>query len=312
MEDIIDILNGDDYDRVKSLLRTFDGPEILMKVLAKRNLLDRLDPGADNSELWKSEWISECVQKDPGLLTNFIENQFDDVEIVNGQAKLSVWRLDDLAELFDESGRRTLDQETIARILSGDYDNDSWFNVDVDYWLPELNKRNLEYLKELVIKELKDVEVEPNTDTLYNIAENHDSDYVTVDENNINLIFSDFKSVEYIFEEYLDELNDDIRRAYLDGYNSAWADTLYNDIMKEIEYVFGEMKTQDMGKQTKYIFNIPDFWDEIKNNSEDIENYFHYIDFYKSRNAIEYYPPDYPNSKFIEDSFNSYFIDNIG
>jgi hypothetical protein len=312
MEDIIDILNGDDYDRVKSLLRTFDGPEILMKVLAKRNLLDRLDPGADNSELWKSEWISECVQKDPGLLTNFIENQFDDVEIVNGQAKLSVWRLDDLAELFDESGRRTLDQETIARILSGDYDNDSWFNVDVDYWLPELNKRNLEYLKELVIKELKDVEVEPNTDTLYNIAENHDSDYVTVDENNIDLIFSDFKSVEYIFEEYLEELNDDIRRAYLDGYNSAWADTLYNDIMKEIEYVFGEMKTQDMGKQTKYIFNIPDFWDEIKNNSEDIENYFHYIDFYKSRNAIEYYPPDYPNSKFIEDSFNSYFIDNIG
>jgi hypothetical protein len=312
MEDIIDILNGDDYDRVKSLLRTFDGPEILMKVLAKRNLLDRLDPGADNSELWKSEWISECVQKDPGLLTNFIENQFDDVEIVNGQAKLSVWRLDDLAELFDESGRRTLDQETIARILSGDYDNDSWFNVDVDYWLPELNKRNLEYLKELVIKELKDVEVEPNTDTLYNIAENHDSDYVTVDENNINLIFSDFKSVEYIFEEYLDELNDDIRRAYLDGYNSAWADTLYNDIMKEIEYVFGEMKTQDMGKQTKYIFNIPDFWDEIKNNSEDIENYFHYIDFYKSRNAIEYYPPDYPNSKFIEDSFNSYFSDSIG
>ena len=312
MEDIINILNGDDYNRAKSIIRVFDGPEVLMKVLAKRNLLDRLDPEADNAELWKSEWISECVEKDPELLSRFIENQFNDVQIVNGQAKLSVWRLDDLSGLFDNGGRRSLTQSTISRILSGEYDNNSWFEVNSDYWLPELNERNLEYLKKLVIFKLKDVEIEPNTDTLYNIAEEQDSDYVTVDETNINSIFSDFKSVEYIFEEYLDELNGDIQNTYLNAYDCAWYDTLYNDIMKEIEYVFGEMKTQDMGKQTKYIFNIPDFWDEIKNNSEDVENYFEYIDFYRSRNAIEYIPPDYPKSKYLEKCFNYYFSDNIG
>ena len=159
---------------------------------------------------------------------------------------------------------------------------------------------------------MKDVEIEPNTDTLYNIAEEQDSDYVTVDETNINSIFLDFKSVEYIFEEYLDELNSDIRNTYLNAYDCAWYDTLYNDIIGEIENEFGEMKTKSVAKQTKYIFDIPNFWSEIRDYSEDIENYFHYIDFYKSIKAIKYYPPDYPGSKYLEDCFNSYFIDYIG
>jgi hypothetical protein len=110
--------------------------------------------------------------------------------------------------------------------------------------IKELNDKNLNTLKQRFIKELTGVEVPTETKLLEEIAEEQEHiDYVIIDSNNINTIFDNKKTVEFLLEDVLDsEIKNELIRIYSNSNQSALESEYYESVWGELtsEYFTGK------------------------------------------------------------------------
>jgi len=326
IELVNDFNNGDE-----SIVDYFGGYENFFKILKKKKLLHLIDPrGGRNYEYWQNEFLLFLFNEDlPRLQKYLSENVFSDVEFYNDVPYLEIGSRGELSVLFSHTNRE-ISQETIESILDGEYNNDYYGYVDniyddvINAFSMKKYRNRFDYLQKYFVDKLKTVEVYPETKLLSNIAEEQNQDYVSVDSNNIVSIFRDRNSVNYILNEYLEELKSELSNLYNSASNNAYESELYGDIMSELSEYFTEGEwvqriSQNPNNKYYYRTKIEGFWQIIRNflleNSgytNLLEYYSYYLDMLKETiEPIRYYPPDYPDFDLVVSNMNDIFDDYV-
>lgn len=257
-----------------------------------------------------------------------------DVELIDG---VWYWVGDrkDLAQLFCDNRRNSLSRNTVEEILDGTLEIHTWWsaydltdNVYRDV-IQELTKENLIRLKEYVIDTLKGKKISPNTDVLESIAQRENTEFVTVNESNIDEIIDDEETMVELMKDELEELKRELYSIYGSSYESAYEEELIDEVSDELGRYF------DM-KQGKYTtrphsfranteverYQVP-IWHFEKNileylnynkkySSETLDYRGTYVDLLSVENeCLDTNPPDYPDSRLIDKNINSFFNDYI-
>lgn len=324
--DIINDFNDGDFDFVKS---AYGGIGTFFKVLKKKNLFHLIDPiNGSNSEEWQNDYFLYLIENDlPRIQKIITDNFFTDVKFYNGEAYLELGDPSELAVLFCDD--RNTNRDFIEAILKGDLYN-SFDSVYIDNIYDDVihplgtDPEKFDYLKKYFVKELNSVEINPKTKLLSNIAEKQDADYVTVNETNIDEIFKDSKTVNFILEEYLDNLNSNLRSLYYDAYNNAYESEVYDDITDKLSYYFSDFmwdtRVNPKGNQISfYRCKIDDFWKTIKDILQKDSKYGRTLDYYRDYltmleenvECIRYYPPDYPDYKLVDKNVKDGFYEYV-
>lgn len=327
IELINDFNNGDE-----SIVTDYlGGYENFFKILKKKKLLHLIDPrGGNNYEYWQNEFLLFLFNEDLPRLQKYIsENVFSDVEFYNDVPYLEIRSRGELSVLFSHTNRE-ISQEAIEYILDGEYGS-NYYDYDDNIYDDVINpfsmkkyRNRLDYLQKYFVDKLKTVEVYPETKLLSNIAEEQNQDYVSVDSNNIESIFKDRDSVNYILDEYLEELKSELSILYNNAYGNAYESELYDGIMDKLSEYFTEgewvqRKSQNPNNKYYYRTKIEGFWQIIRNflleNSgytNTLDYYGYYLDMLKETiEPIRYYPPDYPDFDLVVSNMNEIFDDYV-
>jgi hypothetical protein len=237
IDDIIENFNEGDTDYVNRLFGEF---ETFFKFVDRRGKIDEIDIGqTPESEYWENELMLYFYENHRDKFYYYCDKWLDDIEFENGKVYCIRGEASDFARIFCSGGRNDYSEETIGEILSGNYDFDWHYDESVDVYsgvIEDLTPQNLKLLQERFVIELSGVEVSPETTLLEGIAseQGHD-EYAIIDSSNIDEIFTDRKTVDYLLESELDdEINSDLRRVYSYASHSALTDDYYNEVWGEL------------------------------------------------------------------------------
>lgn len=331
-EEIIDDFNNGELDVEKF----FNDYQTFFSVLKKRGLMSQIDVTADGADEWQNEYLiwlygndKEKFHKDVVTLLN------DDLEIdENGKIFLETNDRGELSRLFC-SGRNEISRDIIEQILSGDGDVwEPYWNTTDDVYrdvIEELTPENDKRLQEYIIDTLKDKKIAPETEELELIAsEQGHPEYSLVIPENVKRIIDDKETMDYLFENDLEDLKSELYSIHSNSYNSAYETEVWNDIWSKIEEYFdgdGEWveRPHTYKKDTMVqIFKIPvasnfdDIILDYLNDNKDggsrgiLEYWGSYISVLaESVDCLNVYPPDYPDSGEVDKNINEYFKDYI-
>lgn len=317
----------------------FNDYETFFKILDRKGLLTDLDlNNINNQEEWQNRFLLYLYQNNHIELFNRWINKFmSDVETDgSGNYYLIIDRLSELSDLFCDSyrSRDGLSQETIAKTLDGENDTWDWFSETTDDIyrdvISELDKENLNYLKEYIVTELKDKEISPETDEMELIASEQGNDeFLYINNENISRILDDEESINYLLDNYLDDLNSNLYSIHHSAYSNAYEDEIYEDIWNELgTYFYGKpeylqvphsYKNDVLVQKVKlhinnFLSTIVDILDSNKDygNSGTIEYNGNFLGYLKENgDCLKVYSPDYPSSNKVEENINSYFKDYL-
>lgn len=235
IDDLIEEFNDEDYERILMMFGDF---ETFFKVLHRRNRLDEVVGDYYYGNVWENDYLLFLKTIDNEKFLKEVGN-LRDVKIVNGKPYFIGDDLSDLSDLFCD------DRNGSVSIVKSIFSNDFWEHYDDttdDVFrdvIQELNPNNLDRLKKVIIQYLKNEKIEPSTDLLEEISsEQNHPDYVEINENVINNIISDEDSMNYLLDENLEELKDDLYNIHRNAYNSALESETYNEIWNELSYFF--------------------------------------------------------------------------
>lgn len=156
--------------------------------------------------------------------------------------------IEDLSSFFRDSGRDSSPKEIAKSILNGDFWEPFSFNrSEVDLMrdvYDELNEENKQLLRSVIVEKYKEVLIgipsDNVTDVIERIAtedENGDYEFYITNENIMDL-FSDDDTMNYIFKNYLDDIDDELFNLYRNSYNTAYQDEYYYKVWDELNGTF--------------------------------------------------------------------------
>lgn len=315
MKGIIDIVNDFNNGETEFVEDIYGGVINFFKVLKKKNLLhlidfDTIDRYSENSALlFLYESDKETFKKN-------VLKKLDDVILINNEPYLELGRLSDLSSLFCRNNR-DISQETIGMVLDGDSDFSFWFDSvgTYDDIITNLDLKNLHLIKKYIIENLKDVKISPETEVLSMLSDEQNSEFLSVTEKNIDTIFQDAESVEFVLENYLEDLDSTLRMIYETAYRDAYNDELEHEILNSLSPYFNT----DYKKEKFFLFKIVDFWDYIvfflkehEGSSLTLSYYSSYITIlHETIECIRIYPPEYPDSRQVDKIINELIVDYI-
>lgn len=331
-DEIIDEFNNGYLDVEKY----FNDYDTFFNVLKRRGLMSQIDATASGSEEWQNEYLiwlyendTEKFHKDVVMLLN------SDLEMdENGKIYYVTNDRGELSKLFC-SGRNDISQDTIEQILSGEGDvwEPYWDTTDDVHRdvIEELTPENDKRLQEYVVDSLKGKQIEPETEELELIAsEQGHPEYTLVTPENVKRVIDDSETMEYLFENGLEDLKSELYSIHSNSYNAAYETEVWNDIWSEIQEYFdgnGEWISRPHRYKkdtTVEFFKIPvasnfdtiilDFLNENKGygNSGTLEYHGSYIGILdNSVECLSVHAPDYPDSSLVDKNINMYFQDYI-
>lgn len=315
MKGIIDIINDFNNGETEFVEDIYGGVINFFKVLKKKNLLhlidfDTIDEYSENSALlFLYESDKETFKKN-------VLKKLDDVILINNEPYLELGRLSDLSSLFCRNNR-DISQETIGMVLDGDSDFSFWFDSvgTYDDIITNLDLKNLHLIKKDIIENLKDVKISPETEVLSMLSDEQNSEFLSVTEKNIDTIFQDAESVEFVLENYLEDLDSNLRMIYETAYRDAYSDELEHKILNSLSPYFNT----DYKKEKFFLFKIFDFWDYIvfflkehEGSSLTLSYYSSYITvLHETIECIRIYPPEYPDDRQVNEIINELIVDYI-
>jgi hypothetical protein len=331
--ELIDDFNDNEREKINSL---FGSVETFFEILRNKDLLHLIDPEAYNNEDWINEWLLYLYNSDhKESFYTYVTTFLSDVELKNGKFYFIAKYREDLSEVFcDDNSRYQSSRDIAYRILDADSDDwEPYDNTTDDVYndvIKELTPQNLGKLYELILFDLKDVNVETETELLENIAEeqNH-PEYVFVDTNNIKQIVDDEETMNFLLGDHLSDLKSNLYSVHHNSYNSAYNYDIWEDVWSELqtyfngrgEYVAKQVSSKDPKKTAEYFeieivnfeSNIIQFLENNKRygNSGTLGYMCNYINVLQEDfECLKIYPPDYPDSrkvdKYINESFNDY------
>lgn len=335
LQSLIDYVNNGNIEFIKDF---FGSLESFLNYIGRKGLIHELD--IINNELEFEDEVNKIAlaikEHNPEKFREYVLESLSDVTYENGEYYVTLNDKSKLAYLFCDSGRNGMSQSTISEILDGEWDFDFWDTTDNVYRdvIQELNKDNLIYLSKKISEELSDVEVEPETELLEEIAEEQGHpEYVTLTPELIHdRIFNDENSTKSILNE-TDNIKSDLHSLHNRAYASAYEDEVYSGIMDELETFFdmrySEWVTVPSSvnpnkshiyfkvKITNFDSEISDYLNNAKNYSEPLSNYGDYLSIlsenisYGSINCLNYYAPDYADWSKTKENINELFGDYL-
>ena len=331
IEDLIDDYNSGNDDE---WIKYFGGDvEAFFKFAQRRGFFDKLDILDEH----QNEYLLFLYETDkPEFYRLVTENYLQDVDVIDGKVYLTtINKGGDLSKLFCDNRRNDLSRDTVEAILNGENDWNWWSGYDLtdDIYrdvIEELTKENLVRLKEYIVDSLNGVQVEPNTELLESIAESQGTDYVTVNNDNIDEIVDDEETMKELMTDELHELRNELYHVYETSYNTAYEDELYREVTGKLEEYFDMPNGKWSSRPHQYkkdtqveIFQVPihnfesNILDYLKRNkgwgyNSTLEYWGNYIDILSEDDeCLSVYPSDYADSREVDKNINIYFRDYI-
>jgi hypothetical protein len=330
-EDIIDQFHAGEFDPELY----FGDYDTFFSVLEKRKLMDRLD--IEDSDI-QNRLLLWLHKKNPSKFYEFVVDKLSDVVMdENGNIYLDLDDRSELSNFFCESSRNGLSKSYIEDILSGEndlylyeYTTDSVYRDVIE----GLNPKNMKHLREYVIENLKGQKIETETIELEDIArEQGHPEYVTVDNPiTAQTIIDDKDSMNYLLDNYLEDLKSELESIHTNAYNQAYESELYGKIFSELqEYINGNGEYYSQPHRFKkdtitQRFRVPvsskfDF-DEIildyliSNKNRGSRGLLEYWGDYMAivqdgQDCLTVHPPEYADYRQVENNINEIFTDYI-
>ena len=331
IQDFVDLFNNGELE----IEKYFNDYQTFFSILNKRGLLSEIDPvNGYNSSDWQNEYFIWLWQNDEGKkLKYWVERLLSDVEFdESSNAYLVVSDRGELARLFCDG--REYSRDSIQRILSNDSDWYEYFSDSTDDLyrdvIEELNKENLERLKEYIVDTLISENLNPETTLMEGIAnEQGHSDFWKITPENVARIIDDEESMNSLLNDELEELKMELYSVHSNAYNRAYEEEIYDDVWKELSDYFegrGNFETRPhpykKDTQVEYFkVKVRDFYGFLIDYLSDNRNY-------GNRGTIEYQGSllglmeeslpclsprfsDFPGLRLVDKYVNEYFKDTI-
>lgn len=328
-QDIIDQFNDGEFDAEYH----FGDYDTFFKFMDRRGLIPQLD--VENTET-QNVFLIYLYKKDRKRFHEFVVDKLSDVDMdENGVIYLDLNDRSELSNFFCESSRNGLSKGYVEDILSGENDlylyDDTTDSVYRDV-IEGLNPKNMKHLREYVVENLRGQKIETETIELEDIArEQGHPEYVIVDNPiTAQTIIDDKDSMKYLLETHLEELNDQLMSIHNNAYNQSYESELYKSIFNELqEYINGNgeyySKPHRFKKDTmtqRFRVPVASNFDEVildylisnKNRGSRglLEYWGDYIPLVQDdQDCLKVYPPDYPDSREVENNINEIFTDYI-
>ena len=339
LQEYIDEFNSGEFE---DLLGFFGSMEQILKFFHKQNLLQYIDPFDDNLSDYQLEILDYLlnVLNDRETLKYCIA-QLDDIESKDDGYYLRITDKEDLAELFDNSGRNLTARDYVKAIF-GEDNWEHYSNTTDDVYrdvIEELNPENIERLKQHMLDVLTNwkIEVDDDSPDLFNNYSEEGIFYVTPE--NVGDVIGDEESFRYLLDnDYLPDVTGDLYSIHSNAYNNAYESEIYNDVMSELETFFDVKSGKWDSRPTSnnpdklietYIikFNPGEVVNSIKKFVADTSNWGYYannLDYVTSwlnmmntfmdngdEPWLDFRMPDYPDSGLIDKYINEIFPDYI-
>lgn len=331
IEDLIDDYNnGNESEWIKYF---GDELDVFFKYAHRRGFFDKLDILDEH----QNEYLLFLYSIDkPEFYRLITEEYLNDVDMIDGKPYLTTSdKGGNLSKLFCDNRRNDLSRSTVESILNGDnewgqyngYDLTDNIYRDV---IEELTKENLTRLKEYIVDTLTGVQVGTDTELLESIAETQGTDYVTINNDNIDEIVDDEETMKELMRDELSDLKNELYYVYETSYNTAYEDQLYKEVTGELEKYFDMPNAKWSSRPHTYkkdtqveIFQVPihnfesnilDYLNRSKGwgYNSTLEYWGNYIDILtEDDECLTVYPSDYADSRDVDKNINIYFNDYI-
>ena len=332
--ELVEMIND---NGIESVLDMFGGD--INKVLwfiSKKKLWDYIEMNSIDDE-----YINQALM----YMMNYNQQELALEHILSGMGSISfdgndyfyeVRDLDELADWFKDYNRDTSPHYIAKAILGEDFWEPFGFYDGVDLMrdvYDELTDENKKILRNIIVeqygKELISIPIKNVTDVIENIGtENENGDYeFKITNENIMDLFSDDDTMNFLFKNYLDDVESNLMSLYSNSYNSAYEDEYYTKVWEELKENFldADAKPIDFkyGSQTRYKLKITNVLPklikkylegEYCNNIDSLGDYGYLISEGINCDVFEYLSfriDDYPDSwnvkKIMNENFTNYF-----
>ena len=335
-EKILVTFNDEGWDSLEPFFGKFEN---FYNYLKKYGVLNQLPLKEIPDELY-NEYAYYLMQDYPDYVVNYIvDNTLTDIEKKGDEYYLRLRDREEVSDFFQDGGYRDASPRDIVKSVMGEDWWEPYYDTTDDVYrdvVEELNEENLQYFKQRVLDELKDVKIELNgtsSDEMEEIAseQGHD-DHFFVTPENIDRIVDDSDTMENLLKYHLYDIRNDLYSIHSQSYNDAFTSEIWEDIMSELSTYFQpefHTETVKVGDKTKYIEYIKindlqsiinDFLYNYKGSSYyDDRMEYHgsftgvlakmmdegYYDF------LDFRVPDYPDSRRIDRNINELFKDYL-
>lgn len=328
--DIVEKFNNGDLD----VKQYFNDYETFFSILKKRGLMSEIDPNnATDSEEWQNEYLIWLSHNDKDAFYKWVLTLLNDVVIKDGVVYLDVDDRSELSKLFCDGGRNDISRSTIENILSGESDWEPYWDTTDDVYrdvVEELNEDNLKRLREYIVETLEGQGIEPETEILSEIAEeqgNPEEARITFD--NIERVVNSEETMNYLFENGLEDLKSELYSLHSNSYNSAYENEVWKSVMNELgTYFIGNGEFVSRPHKYKKDTTVQNFVIPIANFESNIVGFLEDGKGYGNSGTLEYWgsylgmmedwadclsvhSPDYPDFREVDKNINEMFRDYI-
>ena len=323
IDEVIELFNDTELD----VNKYFNDSETFFKIMEKRGRIDDLD--LENNYM-ENDYLSYLSETNGEKFVEEVQKQISDVRFDGEVPVLQLNDAGDLAKLFCVS-RNDISQDTIREILLGEADWDRYWDTTDDVYrdvIEELNEENLKYLYSYIIKNLEGVQIEPETELLEDISNVQNSEFVTINEKNVESIVKDSETMGYLLDRDLNELDSELNSIHSNAYNMAYETAVFREVWGKLDDMFDVEKRKYVYKPHPYkketqieVLEMPirDFYEPIrdylynnKGTNQTLEYFGNFIGILEENGeCLSVWAPDYPDSSEIDKNINEIFGDYI-
>ena len=321
----------DDFNDGASVEDIFGSLSVFFEFARRKKLLHLIDYQSSHAKEWLNEFLIFLYEnKQLDLFNDIVLNELSDVKMIDGKFYYWHWDRDELPYFFCDKGRRRSSRDVAEKVF-GESDMYDWFNETTDDVyrdvILELSKENLEKLKKIIISNLSDIKVSPDSELLELLSEEQNSDYVMVNTSNIDRIIDDSETVDVLLNDELSELRNNLYSLHHTSYASAYENDLWKEAWGEMsrffigqgEYIQVPTNTKNSRYNTQFVLEFKDFYGLILEFLYDNRKYtdtigYHSYIYYIIREigkCLELSAPDYPSSREVDKNINELFNDYI-
>jgi hypothetical protein len=247
---IIEKLNDGELD-IEFINKFMSGLDNFISLLQKRNLINLIDPFNSSFEDIQNSLFYAFYQNDKNFIWKLVDKYLSDVTKIGDEYYLDI-EASDLAGFF-KTYRSDISEDTIASIISGEYEFNSWDVTDDEYGdvYENLKPEHKNTVDDRVRSELGNYDklsIKYNSPDLFEeIAEEQGVEgNINIDDSVINRLIQDDESMKYLINQELDDVRTELYSLYSMCYQDALNDEWYDSIMSELEgYVIDDRKFDD-------------------------------------------------------------------
>jgi hypothetical protein len=325
IDEVIELFNDTELD----VNKYFNDSETFFKIMDKRGRIDDLD--LENNYM-ENDYLLYLSETNTEKFREEVAKQISDVRFEEGKPPVLILRdSSDLKKLFCDGGRNDISQDTIGEILSGESDFDRYWDTTDDVYrdvIEELDDENLKHLYNYIVKNLEGIQIDPETELLEDIANVQNSEFVTINEKNVQSVVNDSETMGYLLDRDLSELDSELNSIHSNAYNNAYQSDVYKGVWDKLDDLFDVGNRKYVYQQHPYkketqieVLEIPvrDFYTPIidylnnqKGSSQTLEYFGNFINILEDNgDCLSYWAPDYPDSSEIDKNINEIFGDYI-